>query len=806
MPTTSLTTPTAPIAEATSRAFAYLRVSSEGQVRTDYSDDGLSINAQREGAQEKAVQLEAQIVTEYSDPGRSAYVDLHKRTGFLEMLDELKRRNEHASTRVEYVIVWALNRWARNQRDHWQTRELVRQAGAKLVSITEPMIGDDSAAAFLYESMIATQNQFQSMQTSENVKRGLRQKASVGGTYGPAPLGYLNSVDELPDGRRVAIVIIDPERGHFITVAFQLYVSGEYSIAQLAAELERLGLRSRPTAKRVPKKLGTTVVQRLLRNRYYVGQVIYRRGTKDEQVFEGRHEPLIDPETFDRVQVLLDEKRVAGERPRVRQHYLRGSVYCGECGGRLTFAISTGRNGGKYPYFFCSGRINGTACTQRANIRPELIERAIERHYATVQMPPARIARGKAAIHALAEVSQDALRQVQHAKTELISKLEVRQDKLLDMRFAEKSISPSLFKRKQAQLQSEMDAAHQSLAETEGRLIINQEQIELALELAEDVQAVYRQADEQTKRGYNQAFFKKLFITAEWDEDQAETSAQVSGAELTPPYALLLVDDLFEQAEAEARAIAADSPTQNRAGSTADACSAGPVSIYEQMAEREGFEPSNEVDPRYAISSRARSTAPAPLPALSCGGGPRAYLEPNARLGAKPGGLAAARPLTSAPRLGAKARWARSGPPSDIHTQPRCYAPPLRPAPLRPAALLRPPATPRHAARLPRDDLSARRGRGLLQRRRPDRDVHRHRHRRERHRRVHRRADPRRAPAEPGAPLRTRPHAPGLRAVAPSNRCAGLPATRPSPESVRAGPPATRPSPSPESARRAPLR
>ena len=112
--------PIAPIAQATARAFVYLRVSSEGQVRTDYSDDGLSIDAQREGAEEKAVQLEANIVREYSDPGRSAYVDLHKRTGFLEMLDELKRRNEHASTRVEYVVVWALNRWARNQRDHWR--------------------------------------------------------------------------------------------------------------------------------------------------------------------------------------------------------------------------------------------------------------------------------------------------------------------------------------------------------------------------------------------------------------------------------------------------------------------------------------------------------------------------------------------------------------------------------------------------------------------------------------------------------------------------------------------------------------
>ncbi len=36
-------------------------------------------------------------------------------------------------------------------------------------------------------------------------------------------------------------------------------------------------------------------------------------------------------------------------------------------------------------------------------------------------------------------------------------------------------------------------------------------------------------------------------------------------------------------------------------------------------AEREGFEPSNEVNPRYAISSRARSAAPAPLQAFCVG-------------------------------------------------------------------------------------------------------------------------------------------------------------------------------------------
>jgi hypothetical protein len=342
------------------------------------------------------------------------------------------------------------------------------------------------------------------------------------------------------------------------------------------------------------------VVQRLLRNRYYVGKIVYKRGTPEEQEFEGRHEPLIDPDTFAKVQTLLDEKRVAGERPRVRQHYLRGTVYCGECGNRLTFGISTGRNGQKYPYFFCSARINGTTCAQRVNIRPELIERAIEQHYATVELPPMDVERGKAAIRALAKVSQQAVTNVKQAKTTLIAKLEGRQDELVEMRFSEKSISPALFKRKQAELQAELDAAHGSLAETELRLTIDRQQLELALELVEDVQPVYVAADEQIRRGYNQAFFKKVFVLVEDEETQAETRVRIAGVELTGPYALLLSEGLFERAEAEAQAIRAG--TRSRTGSATDRRSTGPVSIYEQMAERAGFEPAMEFDPHTRLA------------------------------------------------------------------------------------------------------------------------------------------------------------------------------------------------------------
>ncbi len=600
--TTNKTNTATTVAQATKRVFAYLRVSSDGQVKTDYSEDGLSIGVQRDGAIEKALSLDASVVAEFSDPGRSAYVDLHKRTGFLEMLDELKRRNQHVSTRVDYVIVWSLSRWARNTVDHWQTRKIVSEAGARLISITEPMAGEDGAAAFLYESMIATHNQFQSMLTSEGVKQGLKKKASVGGTYGPAPFGYLNSADVLPDGRRVAVVVIDPERGHYVTLAFQLYASGEYSIPQLADELERLGVRSRPTKRWPATKFGTSVLQRLLRNRYYSGKIVYKKGTPDEQIFDGRHDALIDQDTFDRVQALLDEKRVAGERPKTASHYLRGSVYCDECGERLVYAESTGKNGRKYPYFFCVGRVKRNGCTQRVNMRPELIETAIQRYYRErpVQLAAEQVRRRSAAVDALVDVSQDALRHVQQAKRQLIQSLETRQDQLLDMRFTEKSISASLFKRKQDKLQNELDAAQESLAESEQQLRLDGRQLRIALELAGDVAEVYTAASEQTKRGYNQAFFVKLYVRAEWDEDEGPPTVWITRAVLTEPYAALLADNFAEGVLAEAEAIKdqadAEQAPESRSGSPKPVAD-GAVSYYELMAEREGFEPSNEVSP-----------------------------------------------------------------------------------------------------------------------------------------------------------------------------------------------------------------
>ena len=597
----------------TKRAFDYFRVSGgPKQTKTDYNPEGLSIGAQREAALDKALQLDAEIVREFLDPGKSAFVDLHKRTDFLEMLDELKRCNANPATFIDYVIVWSLSRFARNQRDYWMSRELVRQAGAQLVSVSEPMVGDGSAAAFFTESIIAAKNQYESMQTSENVKNSIYLKAKRGGTYGWTRLGYRNDVELLPDGRKIPAIVLDSARSSFITHAFKLYDSGHYSIPQLTDELYRLGLRSRPRKNHPAQKVGTAALHRILRDPYFAGWIVYKRGKPDEQTFPGRHDPLIDQDTFDRVQRRLDEKAVAGERPRRREHYLRGSVFCAGCGSRLTYGVSTGENGRGYAYYFCASRVNRTPCSERVNVRPDLIEAAIQRMYRKrpIMITTEESQRRQDAVRAMVEVSQESLRYVRETKTQLIASLKLQQQRLIRLHTEEgDDASPDAFRAERTRMQQEITAAEASLSETEGRLEINERDLCRALELAEDIAAVYELADARTRRGYNQAFFTRIKITARWDDEAGRTVVEVAGVELTEPYAVLLAEETEREALAWVKAVKAQKGPEitrkrpRRAeGAISGTFSQTDISIYEVLAERAGFEPAMEFDPHTRLA------------------------------------------------------------------------------------------------------------------------------------------------------------------------------------------------------------
>jgi len=499
---------------ALKRAVIYLRVSSAAQVNTDYDPEGLSIPAQREACKRFAERHGAVVVREYVEPGVSGG-SLLKRVAFRRMIDEIAEQRD-----VDLVIVWSVSRWARNQEDHWVARGLVTKAGAKLLSVKEP-IGEETSHGILLEGVMAATAAARRIEISEEVKRGIKRKIEVGGTSGVAPIGYLNVREPLPHGGEVRTVIIDPERGKIIVWAFETYATGLYSLSDITTLLEARGLYTRPTRRRGPSPLGLSQVHRLLSNPYYAGFVKH-----NGHVYQGRHEALVGQELFDKVQAVLVAHRHSGERDRKHQHYLKGTIRCGTCGSQLVYSRNNG-NGGVYEYFVCPKNQRGQ-CPQ--GYQPvDLVEAEIEKHYAGVPFSEAEREQIREAITTdLSDKVATAQHEIERCQA-VLEEVKEQERKLLHMHYEER-ISGELFDDEQARIRERRQDAEGLIA----RLSVRYEDIaatlELALEiLSEDLHELYRRGDESIRRLINQAIFNALFVCDE----------TISEAELAEPFATL---------------------------------------------------------------------------------------------------------------------------------------------------------------------------------------------------------------------------------------------------------------------------
>ena len=357
-------------------AVLYLRVSSAGQMNKAHDPEGFSLPGQRAACQRHADQLGARVVGEFVEHGQSGTST--NRTALRDMLAQLP------ALRPTYVIVYDLSRLARDDFDALFLLTEIEKAGSKLESTLERV--DNTPAGRLLYTVMAGVNAFRSRGDAEKVRMGLAQKHAAGGTNGAARIGYLN-VRQLVDGREVRTIAVDEDRYRLVQLAFDAFATGEHSITTLRDLLEEVGLRTRPTAKRPAKPLSRNGVFRILRDDYYLG-VVTLNGVKRP----GLHTPLIERETFDKVQRVLDAHRLSGDRTQKHFHYLKGSIFCGRCGRRLVFGRHRG-NGGVYEYFGClSHQGRRPSCGMR-HMAVNAVETAIENYYRSVQLSPASVRR-----------------------------------------------------------------------------------------------------------------------------------------------------------------------------------------------------------------------------------------------------------------------------------------------------------------------------------------------------------------------------------------------------------------------------
>jgi site-specific DNA recombinase len=497
-------------------AAIYARVSSSGQLgRGDDDDgDGYSIPAQIKACEREAEARGAKVVERYRERAKSARSD--DRPVLQRMMSEL------AALGVRYLIVHKVDRLARNRLDDAVLYERLVGMGITLVSATENI--DETPAGRLMHGMLATFAEYYSNNLASEIKKGLRQKHENGGTPFKAPIGY-RSKRTLIGNQDIRTVIVDKERAPFVQEAFDLYATGEWTTRKLAEHLKHQGLRSRGTPKLPSRPLRLTAIQEMLRNPYYMGVVVYC-GKR----VPGRHKQLIDPDTFDRVQALLSARSVAGDRPHKHQHYLRGTLYCAVCGGRLLYSKHRG-NGGLYEYFCCIGRSTrrqGGACPSR-HYSAQQIEQAIAEHYRSVHVPQ----RVREAIWA--DVRRDADERTAIVAKDIerhqrkIAKLTDNQARLVQLSY-QGLVTDEVLATEQQRLEAEKHQAARLLQAAELHAQDIESALDGALAKTKTPHATYLASTPLERRLLNQTFFTRILVGEE---------GTIQGSELTPVYAAL---------------------------------------------------------------------------------------------------------------------------------------------------------------------------------------------------------------------------------------------------------------------------
>ena len=486
-------------------------------MQTDYDPEGLSIPAQRAACYRKAAQMGVEIIEEYIEPGRSGR-GMDQRPAFLAMLDRLRRQRD-----VDYVVVYKLSRMNRNRVDDALVLMKLRKLGVALVSATESI--DDTPVGQLMHGILAAFNEFRSAEDGADISFKMGEKARRGGTLGRAPLGYLN-VRKRFEGREIRTIAVDPERGPFIKLAFELYATGEYTIEGLAQTLADRGLTTRP-GRYGAGPVSTSKLNTVLRDRYYLGYVNYK-GVE----YAGRHEPLVTEDLFERVNRLLNAKSCSGERERVHQHYLKGSVWCGECHkhsreSRLIVQRAVGRRGGEYFYFFCRGR-QRSFC-QAPYISYEGIEDAVASNYQTVRFTAQFQERVRGILGRTLADEQGANRLLRQQLNVQLARLDRQEENLLDLA-SDAALPKDKLRSRLSQLQRERERLQDQLERTSDQLEVGAALLDAALKLLDNPYELYRQAGPAGRRLLNQAIFLKLYVDA----------YEVTDAKLASPFAELL--------------------------------------------------------------------------------------------------------------------------------------------------------------------------------------------------------------------------------------------------------------------------
>ena len=319
-------------------AVIYARFSSHAQ-------NEQSIEGQLAECYNFAQRNDLRIVHEYIDRALTGTTD--KRPDFLQMIEDSKRKG------FQFVVVYQLDRFARNRYDSATYKAKLKKNGVRVLSAKENIT--DDASGILIEGVLESMAEYYSAELSQKIKRGIAISASKCKFFGgKVPLGY--KIDEKKD------YAINEETAPIVKRMFEM-LAGGYNYAQIARYLNERGIHTTTGGKWNKNSFNS-----IFSNRRYLGKYIFH----GEEI-DGGIPQLIDDGLFADVQKVLEKYAAAPSRGKAKVEYLLSEkLICGKCGHKMTGMSSTSKSKKIHHYYKCVGVTKGV-CDKRT-IRKQFIE------------------------------------------------------------------------------------------------------------------------------------------------------------------------------------------------------------------------------------------------------------------------------------------------------------------------------------------------------------------------------------------------------------------------------------------------
>ena len=286
------------------------------------------------------------VVKYYIDRAISAKTD--NRPQFQQMIKDSERKL------FDMVLVWKLDRFARNRYDSARYKTQLKKNGVKLMSATE--IISDGPEGIILESVLEGYAEYYSADLSEKVIRGMTENALKGKfTGGAVPVGY-----RIDENQRFQT---DPFTAPLIAEAFRMYNEG----ATMTEVRDWLNEHQVKNPRGGPMSYNT--VQHMLKNRRYIGELKYR-----DILIPDAIPPIVSPELFEDVQIKMAKNKKAPARRKAEDDYLLTTkLFCGYCGSLMFGESGTSRSGDVHRYYKCATVKKRKSC-QKKTVRKQWLE------------------------------------------------------------------------------------------------------------------------------------------------------------------------------------------------------------------------------------------------------------------------------------------------------------------------------------------------------------------------------------------------------------------------------------------------